>query len=66
MDWSNVLSDAIATYGSIETTKASQPPLYAVGQPGYMRAQMAGGIGGISPLLLIAGAAVVLVVLLKD
>ncbi len=61
---SNVLSDAITTYGSVETAKANNQQTYRYGQPGYYPATV-GGMG-ISPIVLLMGAAVVLVVMLKD
>jgi hypothetical protein len=61
---SNVLSDAITTYGSVETAKANNQPSYRYGQPGIYPATI--GTTGISPLVLLVGAAVVLVVMLKD
>lgn len=60
---SNVLSDAITTYGSVETAKASNQQ-YRYGQPGYYPATV--GTSGMSPMVLLVGAAVVLVVMLKD
>lgn len=62
MDFANVLSDAISTWGSVEVAKANQPQPYVTGQPAAVKAST----GGISPVVLLAGAAVVLVVLLKD
>lgn len=62
---SNVLSDAITTYGNVATEKARNNPYnYRYGQAGVYPSQAIGG--GISPLVLLVGAAVVLVVMLKD
>lgn len=62
---SNVLSDAITTYGSVETAKANNAPYqYRYGQAGAYPSTIGGT--GISPLVLLMGAAVVLVVMLKD
>ncbi len=70
MDFTDVFKDAIGAYTQIETTKAAnQPPSwYQWGQPGYGGMPGGGLPGGtsISPLVLLIGAGVLAVVLLRN
>ncbi len=71
MDWTDVFKDAIGGFTQVEIAKAQQPQNpYLWGQPGYgqpiMGAGGMGGMGSMMPLLLLAGAGVLAIVLLRD
>ncbi len=58
----NTLSDVISTVGSIEMAKVNNQA-YVNGQPATTQAATT---GGINPVVLLLGAGVILVLLLKD
>ncbi len=58
----NTLSDVISTVGSIEMAKVNNQA-YVNGQPATTQKAT---VGGISPVVLLLGAGVILVLLLKD
>lgn len=70
MDWTDVFKDAIGGYANVEIAKAQQPQNpYVWGQPGYGQPMMTGSMGGMGnmmPLILLAGAGVLALVLLRD
>ncbi len=58
----DTLSDVISTVGSIEMAKVNNQA-YVNGRPAYTQQA---AVGGINPMVLLLGAGVILVLLLKD